>query len=114
MVKDLKVNKKEFTKDESILVNVEIENVSDIDGCEIVQLYINDKFAEVARPNKELKDFKRVFLKAREKKKVEFEISTDKLSYYHFDGTYYADNGEFDIYIGGSSEVENYITIKLI
>ena len=90
-----------------IVASINITNDSDCDGVEVVQLYINDKVSEVVRPEKELKGFKRIFMKAHETKKVDFVITEEKLQYYHFDGKCCADSGEFELFIGSDSNVEN-------
>lgn len=94
-------------------MSVEIKNDSDICGEEIVQLYINDLVSEVIRPNRELKDFKRLKIKAKEKVTVKFTVTEEKLAYYHEDGELYADAGEFEVFIGGDSETKNSVKIKL-
>ena len=90
-----------------LTVSVEITNESERAGCEIVQLYISDRFAEVVRPQRELKGFKRVEFNGKDKKIVNFEITEDMLEYYHSDGELYADAGEFEVYIGQDSNTKN-------
>ena len=70
-------------------------------------LSIPDPFAEVVRPNRELKGFQRVFLRAGERKTVTFELNEESLSYYHSDGRYFADGGEYIVYVGGNSSTQN-------
>ncbi len=110
---DLKVDKQSMNMDGSVKVSVTVENESDVDGVETVELYINDKFSEVVRPERELKDFKRVFIKAREKKTVDFTITKEKLEYYHFDGSLFADSGEFEVFVGADSSCKEKITFVL-
>ena len=62
-----------FTKDK-LRVSVDIKNVGEISGDEIVQLYISDKYSSITRPIKELKAFKRVSLKSGESKEITFEL----------------------------------------
>ena len=103
---DLKIDKAVATDNSPITLSFVITNESDVDGVEIAQLYIKDHFAEVVRPSRELKGFKRVALKARERRKVEFYIDTSLLSYYHEDGELYADIGTFTAFVGGDSTTQ--------
>lgn len=63
-------------------VRVQVENVSDVDGKEVVQLYVNEVNPVVYRPVRELKAFDKVFVKAHEKKEVIFELKEDAFAYY--------------------------------
>ena len=69
-------------KGDLVFVSLQVENVSDHDGKEVVQLYINEENPEVYRPVRELKAFEKVFLKTHEKKEVVFALTEDAFSYY--------------------------------
>ena len=90
-----------------ITARVTIENTGQRDGVEICQLYINDVVASVARPVKELKDFRRVALKAGEKKTIEFTITPDKLAFYDLNMKSVVEPGAFEVLVGGSSRDED-------
>lgn len=87
-----------------IVVSVDVENVGDREGDEVVQLYIRDVVSRVARPVKELKGFKRVTLKPGEKKTVVFKLTLDDLAYFGPDMRRVVEPGEFKIMVGSSSE----------
>lgn len=107
--KNLRVDKDSMGAGESVTVAVDIENTSERDGVEIVQMYVGDLVAEVARPPKELKGFQRVFVKAKECVTVEFTITEKELSYYHIDGSLKVDAGEFVVFVGGDSNCEDKV-----
>ena len=90
-----------------VTARVTIENTGKRDGVEICQLYINDVVASVARPVKELKDFRRVALKAGEKKTIEFTITPDKLAFYDLNMKLVVEPGAFEVLVGGSSRDED-------
>ena len=90
-----------------VTARVTIENTGKRDGVEICQLYINDVVASVARPVKELKDFRRVALKAGEKKTIEFTITPDKLAFYDLNMKPIVEPGAFEVLVGGSSRDED-------
>lgn len=89
---------------ETVKATITIENTGKRDGVEICQLYINDVVASAARPVKELKDFKRVALKAGERKTITFEIPQEKLAFYDINMKYGVEPGTFEVLVGGSSK----------
>ncbi len=101
---ELKLNKKKMKANENIQVSLTISNTGKYDGEEIVQLYIRDKVGSIVRPVKELKDFMKVFLKAGEKKTIQFKIDKEKLSFYNQQLKWVAEPGEFGVMIGASAE----------
>lgn len=106
---NLQLSKNTMKQDEQITVSVTVKNSGRYDGEEIVQLYIKDLVASVVRPVKELKDFKKLSLKAGESQVIRFVIDRDKLSFYAphpLDSrqiNLLAEPGDFDIMIGASS-----------
>ncbi len=102
-VTNLALSAQQMTKKDTITVTVDVENTSHIDGYETVQLYIRDYSAEVSRPVQELKQFKKVWVKAHEKVEVSFTISEQDLVYVHSDLSVYADPGKFSIQVGNAS-----------
>jgi beta-glucosidase len=99
-----KVSKAEFGGiDDTITVSVNVKNASDIDGEEVVQLYIRDNVSSYTRPVKELKGYKRVFVKANETKTVKISISAESLAMYDKDFNFVVEPGEFTIMTGNSS-----------
>ncbi len=89
---------------ETVTAQFEIENTGKAAGAEVAQLYVHEKNPRLMRPEKELKGFKKVFLKPGEKQTVLIPLNTSAFSYY--DDTkksWVADNGTFEIMIGSSS-----------
>jgi beta-glucosidase len=100
---DLKLDKNEMTASDSITASIDVTNTGTRAGAEVVQLYIRDVVGSVTRPVKELKDFKKVFFNAGEKKTVTFSITTEDLSFYNSDLKWGAEPGEFAVFVGGNS-----------
>jgi len=88
-------------------VSVNIKNIGEIAGDEIVQLYISDKFSSITRPVKELKAFKRVSLKPGESKEITFELDESSFAFYDSEMNYIIEAGEFNILVGNSSRNED-------
>ena len=99
----LQLSAAKMAADGSVKAQVTVTNTGNRDGVEIVQLYVHDCVSSVARPVKELKDFRRVELKAGESKTVEFTVSADKLAYYDIDMKKIVEPGDFEILVGPSS-----------
>lgn len=101
---NLKISKNEIDDTEKVTVSVNIKNIGDVFGKEIVQLYIRDKESSVTRPEKELKGFEKIGLEPGEEKEVTFILNKRSFAYYNVDlGDWHAESGEFEILIGKSS-----------
>lgn len=101
--KNLQLNKNQIRKEDTILVTVEIENQSNCEGYETIQMYIQDLYGSVVRPVKELKAFKKEFFKPFETKKIQFEINLDMLNFWNSNLEYTAESGEFKVFVGRNS-----------
>jgi len=85
-------------------VGLDVQNVGDREGDEVVQLYIHDVVASVARPVKELRGFKRLGLKQGEKKTITFALTPDELAFLDSDMKRVVEPGEFEVTVGSSSQ----------
>ncbi len=103
---DLMVDKTNFKFGESVKISVTLSNTGKYDGEEIVQLYTRDLVGSVTRPLKELKGYQKVFLKAGEKKTISFTISDKDLAFFTKNMTFKAESGDFDVFVGGSSDAK--------
>lgn len=90
---------------------VAVTNTGSKDACEVVQLYMHDPVASIARPVKELKGFRRIMLKAGESKQVTFDITEKDLSYYDAEGNTVFEPGKFDIMLGHDSRSLQTVSI---
>lgn len=101
-------------RNENIIASVTVTNKGERDGKEPVQMYIRDCKGSVARPMKELKGLKKIFLRSGESTEVSFEITEDMLRFYDIDMNFIAEKGDFIIWIGGTSLTDNKAEFKLI
>ncbi len=89
---------------DEIVVTADITNTGNCDGAEIVQLYIKNPVVYEIRPEKELRDFAKVFLKAGETKTVTFTLNARAFSYYETRiHDWYAESGDYEILLASSS-----------
>jgi beta-glucosidase len=86
-----------------LTVSVEVENVGQRAGDEVVQLYVRDLVASMTRPVKELKGFQRVTLQPGEKRRVEFVLDREQLGFWNREMRFVVEPGEFQVMVGSSS-----------
>ncbi|HTQ27211.1 MAG TPA: beta-glucosidase BglX, partial [Puia sp.] len=90
---DLSLSKNQIRPEETLLVKLTVTNSGNYDGEETVQLYIRDLVASITQPVKELKAFKKVFLKKGESKEISFTLGVDDLRFYNKDLQYVYEPG---------------------
>lgn len=82
-------------------VSLCVENISDVDGKEVIQLYVHEESPSVYRPIRELKAFDKILIKSHEKKTVLFKLHKSAFSYYSVSESQWVTNkGTFVIEIG--------------
>ena len=101
---NLKINKKTFSKGEKVEVSVDLKNTGKVTGKEVAQLYLQDEFASVVRPVKELKGFEMIELKAGETKTITFTLTDVELGFYNNQNEFVVEPGTFKVMVGGSSD----------
>jgi len=99
----VKLNKKTFTRDEDIKAIFTITNSGDRDGVEISQAYISDLVTSATWVDKELKGYKRTFIKAGETVEIEISIGAGECSIVNASGERVVEAGDFNLLIGSSS-----------
>ncbi len=103
----VKLDRNTISPGESIEANVLVKNTGSFAGEEIVQMYIRDWVGSVTRPVKELKGFKKVFLKPGEEKAVHFKIDQKTLQFLRKDLSWGTEPGKFSVFIGPNSDTDN-------
>ena len=100
-------------EDSMLFFSVDLTNVSDIGGKEILQFYVGFENSEIDRPLKLLRDFKKVYLKPGESKSINFEINKNDLSYYNTEKKKWMnENIQYNFYVGGSSKQDKLLKIS--
>jgi len=100
----LELSNNKMSKKDTLTVKCKVTNIGKYDGEEVVQLYLRDIYSSVTRPVKELKDFKKIFIKAGESKEVEFKISKEQLAFYDINMKLTVECGMFELMIGQASD----------
>lgn len=101
---DLQLSKKEVSANDSIVVSFVLTNTGKRAGAEVVQLYLGDPQSSVERPVRELKAFEKVFLKAGERRKVQFVIHPQDGAFWDLKNHQWkVEPGTFEVLVGMSS-----------
>ena len=100
---DLKLSSTSLKGNQTLTASVAVTNSGNLDGKEVVQLYIRDVVGSITRPVKELKGFQKISIKAGETKTVTFNITTSDLKFYNSNLKYDWESGDFVIMLGGNS-----------
>ncbi|MDP4289656.1 MAG: glycoside hydrolase family 3 N-terminal domain-containing protein [Bacteroidota bacterium] len=100
-IDQIKLKDKTISPDGKTALTMTIKNTGNMDGEEVVQLYIHDLVSEFVRPLKELRGFQKVFLKAGESKTIRFEIGKKQLEYWN--EKWVVEPGAFELMVGTNS-----------
>jgi beta-glucosidase len=87
---------------EPIEISLDVENVGDLAGDEVVQLYVRDPIASVTRPVQQLAGFERIHLRAGEKRRLRFALDPSQLAFYDTAMQFVIEPGAIEIQVGGS------------
>ena len=101
---DLKLSSPTMARNGKLTASVTLKNTGKYDGATVVQLYLQDVTASVSRPVKELRNFKKVTLKAGQSQQVELPISEDDLKFYNASLKWGAEPGKFNVFVGLDSD----------
>lgn len=103
-----------LTKEGTVNVTVTVSNTGVWGGYETVQLYLRDIAASVARPVRELKGFRKIWLEPGASAQVTFAITEEMLRFYDINMSYTSEAGSFVAYVGGDSTAADSVAFSLI
>jgi beta-glucosidase len=87
-----------------LTVTFTVKNIGKVDGAEVAQVYVHQQKSLLPRPEKELKGFDKIFLKAGESKTVTVQLNEDAFKYFNdISNEWVHENGQYEILVGGSS-----------
>jgi beta-glucosidase len=101
---NLQLSATSIAPDGQLTVSVEVENVGKRAGDEVVQLYLKDLAASITRPVRELRGFERVTLRPGEKRRLQFQLTSEHMGFYNRDMRFVVEPGDFKVFVGNSSE----------
>lgn len=94
----------------SIEIAATITNAGNRPIEEVVQLYIHDKVASVTRPVRELKAFRKLFLKPGQSQRVKFTLTRAQLEFIGLENKPTVEPGEFIVWIAPSAQADGVRT----
>ena len=114
-ITDIKSDKKIYEASDSINITYKLKNTGGKDGAEVVQVYIGKSNSKVTRALKELKGFKKTFLKSGKQTKEEIIINVSDLSFYNESiSGWDLERGDYAIYVGNASNaISKLMIIKI-
>ena len=112
---NLNTDKKTYDQSDTIQATFTLTNTGDREGAEVAQLYVSDPVCSVMRPVKELKGFKKVFLKPGESRRITLDIPVSSLAFYsEAQSQFVVEPGEFILQLGAStSDIKQKISIDV-
>ena len=109
-----RVSKAQARVGETVTLTVDVTNLSDRDGTEVVQLYCKDDVCRILTPIRTLIDFKRVNIKAGKTATVSFTVPTDTLGYYDESCQYRVDPGSMTLYVSGDGTTFKAVSFDIV
>ena len=101
---DIKLSSKSINDTDILKVSFKVKNTGAVDGAEVAQLYVAPPESKIFKAPKELKGFKKVFLKAGEEKEIEIELNKRSFAFYNVNiHDWHVETGEYKILVGASS-----------
>lgn len=112
---NLNTDKKTYDQADTIQATFTLTNTGDREGAEVAQLYVSDPVCSVMRPVKELKGFKKVFLKPGESRRITLDIPVSSLAFYsEAQSQFVVEPGEFILQLGASaSDITQRISVEV-
>ena len=112
---NLNTDKKTYDQGDTIQATFTLTNTGDREGAEVAQLYVSDPVCSVMRPVKELKGFKKVFLKPGESRRITLDIPVSSLAFYsEAQSQFVVEPGEFILQLGASaSDIKQRISVEV-
>ncbi len=111
---DIAASAAEIRVGDTLSISAELTNTGDIAATETAQLYVRDLVGNVTRPVRELKGFRKVRLDPGESARVEFALHTDDLAFFGRDNTLIVEPGEFQAWIGASSNADLGVSFRVV
>jgi beta-glucosidase len=109
----IKLSADTISQAQQLSASIQVSNIGNYEGEEVVQLYIQDVTASLVRPVRELKAFQKIKLAPGESREVKFVITKKELSFYQEDMRFIAEPGLFNVFIGGSSQAKEKASFYL-
>lgn len=101
---DLKLNKRDLAESEELIASCTLKNTGQVEGSEVVQLYLSLASSSIFRAAQELRGFQKVNLKPGEEIQVDFILPVRDLAFFNTTASdWQVEDGTYEVRIGASS-----------
>jgi beta-glucosidase len=109
----LSATKSSLKDGKNVQVTVNVTNTGQRDGDDVVQLYLRREFSSVETPERELKGFSRIHLKAGQSQTISFEVPQRQLQVWNTENKWVVEPGNYNLWVGDSSEAAAKVSFEL-
>jgi len=111
---DLRIDNALIGSDGQVRVSITVTNTSQVDGDEVVQLYIHQQAGSAARPVRQLKGFRRIHLQAGARQDLEFTLGRPELEFWSPESkSWVVERETFDVWVGGDSLAKSHAEFRV-
>ncbi len=96
----LETDREVFSDTEGLTVRIRVRNAGERPGKEVVQLYVRDLVARVARPVQQILDYRKILLQPGETQEVVFRVEEKQLRFWDAEGNFLSESGDFEFSTG--------------
>ncbi|MBR2875788.1 MAG: glycoside hydrolase family 3 C-terminal domain-containing protein, partial [Clostridia bacterium] len=101
---DVSVSASDIKDTDTVTLKFKVKNTGAVDGAEIAQVYVSKEDSKIFRAEKELRGFKKVYLKAGEEKEIEIDLSKRAFAFYNVEiHDWHVESGKYSVLVGASS-----------
>lgn len=103
-VRNVRADKKTYKTNDNLQITMDVYNTGSTSGKEVIQVYLSKPDSQIKRSVKELKGFRKVFVKANSSQRININIPIKEFAYYNVNRTdWEVESGEYVLHIGNSS-----------
>jgi beta-glucosidase len=95
-----------YSENKTVSVSVKVTNTGQKSGKVTTQVYLQDEFASLTRPVRELKAFEQVELNPGESRVLNFQLQDKEIGFYNNKGEFLIEEGRFQVYVGQDSQAQ--------
>lgn len=109
-IDNVRLSNKHLKTNHGLKITMDVTNTSNMDGKEIVQIYVSDLGIEVHKPSQELKAYQKVFVRANSKVEITMTLNYSDFDYYDIEiDDFRVKKGQYEIKVGDSSRTFYHI-----
>ncbi len=107
----LQVDRQVIRKSGTVTFDLQVNNKSDIDAEEVIQVYVRKKNRTSTDPKQTLKDFRRVSLKSNSTERIKITLDDKAFSTYSDEGDLVLDRGEYEVIFSTAAPIDRSLVL---